>query len=561
VVQALASGLTGLGAAAPILVAAAIGLAASRLVRPLAGLAGRVALERGRLVPGLAAVQLARRSAAGGVVSLAVVSLALIGHAAQAWELSGRDARDRAAGELGAPQVVSVAAPSRPMLLAAVRSVDPKGEWAMAVAREPQTTMGELVAVDTAALPSIMDVAAQLRPAVNDPIAVNGAEIVLDVEVTEAIADMVVTVVLVAPDGTVLTAPITVPADVGRHRVQAPTDKCVPGCRLAWLSFPRSPEELRLRGIAQRGPDRELLGGPAMAAAARWRPSFELETEVTLKPVLVPPADPLSHGPGDGYLSLTYQPADPRAVSRDIRLRPADAPIPLPVVVSGDPSLKHTGTLGQTGLFNTAPRPVEVVWAGRDVPGVPDGGILADLSYADLLSDTLDNAARLEVWLGPAAPADAVARLEKAGLVAMKVESIDRRAQRYRLSGNGLGLILLLAAAILGLIVSVLAMLVLSAGDRRSRADDMRAWLDQGVPPRIVRRVALSGYQMMIIASLPVALAACLVLWWLGAAGGGLALSPVRVLLPVSLAAAVLVAVGWAADHATDRLARKESSA
>jgi hypothetical protein len=65
---------------------------------------------------------------------------------------------------------------------------------------------------------------------------------------------------------------------------------------------------------------------------------------------------------------------------------------------------------------------------------------------------------------------------------------------------------------------------------------------------------------MMIVASLPVAFAACLGLWWLGSAGGDLALSPVRVLLPVLLGAAVLVAAGWAADHATDRLARKESN-
>ena len=119
-----------------------------------------------------------------------------------------------------------------------------------------------------------MDIPARLRPVVNNPITVNGAEIVLDVEVTEAVAEMVVTVVLVAPDGTVVTAPVTVPAQAGRHRVQAPTEKCAQGCRLAWLSFPRSAEELRLRGIAQRGPDREVLDGAAMAAAARWRPSL-----------------------------------------------------------------------------------------------------------------------------------------------------------------------------------------------------------------------------------------------------------------------------------------------
>lgn len=569
-VQALASGFTGLGAAAPILVAAAIGLAASRLVRPLAGLVGRVALERGRLVPGLAAVQLARRSAAGGVVSLAVVCLALIGHAAQAWELSGRDAHDRALKELGAPRVVSVAAMSRPALLAAVRSVDPQGAWAMAVAREPQAGRGELVAVDTVALPSIMDSPAGLRPAANPPgtgnaagtgdgnvsalrpaanapITINGTGVVLDVNVKEAVAAMTVNLVLVAPDGAAVTVPVTIPAEAGRHRIQAPVKNCAPGCRLAWLSFPRSPDELELHGIGQAGPDREVLGGAAIAAAARWRSSFELETEVTLSR-------------GADFLALVYRPSDPRHVSRDIRLRPSDAPIPLPVAVSGDPSTMQTDALGQTGLFSSAPRPLEVVWAGRGIPGVPGGGLLADLNYADLLSDTLDNAARLEVWLGDDAPTDALARLEKTGLVVMNVDSIDLRAQRYLLSGNGLGLILLLAAAILGLIVAVLAMLVLSAGDRRSRAGDMRAWLDQGVPSRSVRRVALSGYRMMIVASLPVAFAACLGLWWLGSAGGGFALSPVRVLLPVLLAAAVLVAAGWAADHATDRLARKESS-
>jgi hypothetical protein len=62
----------------------------------------------------------------------------------------------------------------------------------------------------------------------------------------------------------------------------------------------------------------------------------------------------------------------------------------------------------------------------------------------------------------------------------------------------------------------------------------------------------------MVLASLPVAYAACFGLWWLGSSGGALTVSPTRVLLPIALASIVLVAAGRAADHATERLARKE---
>ncbi len=526
--QSLASGGTGLVAqAAPLLVAAAIGLLAFRLVRPVAKTLGIARIRSGHLASGLAALHLARRPVAAQAVMLVVVCLALTAHAFGAWERTDATAVQRAEAELGAPSVVTVAAPSRPALLAAVGAADPKGEWALAAARERLPRGRALVALDTTRL-SILDqsdLAGMLRPASNESLAVNGSEIALDVTVTEALSELPITVALVGPKGTPVTGVATVAPQVGRreYRIAVPECAVAPGCRLAWLSFFRSPDELRLHGLRQLNPDRELAAGAGMVAPARWRPSFEMEPEVRITGA-------------EGSLRVRYQPADPRMVSRDIRVQVADAPVPLPVAVVGEPAIVHNGQLAGAGIFAFVDRPVTVVRSSPSLPGLPEGGVLADLAYADRLSDTFDNDAQLQVWLGERAPADAVARLEAAGLIPMRTDSVSRRAALYNLGGDALGLRLQLAAAVLAVLLAVFAILVLAGTDRRRRAQELADLLDQGVDARVIRRVERSGF-VVVLAALPAAVLACLVVWWLG--GARPAVVPLGVALLVLIGAAV----------------------
>ena len=107
--------------------------------------------ETGRFVRGTiaAAGYLARRPGLDHVVALAVAGLVIVGASTLAWT-SGVTARhDRAAIELGADRVLTVAPISPARLVADVRSADPTGRYAMAAVVASGTATGRaVVAVD-----------------------------------------------------------------------------------------------------------------------------------------------------------------------------------------------------------------------------------------------------------------------------------------------------------------------------------------------------------------------------------------------------------------------------
>ncbi len=531
----------GVAMAAPILAAASIGLLATRLVRPTAALVGGARLRRGRIVSGLAAIQLARRPGAAQVVALVVVCVALVGHTAAAWDLAARQAGAHAIATLGAQQVLTVAAESRPALLAATHKADPEGTWAMAVSRTYMSHGRIMIAADTSRLPVAAGLGSeglfdQLRPPVNDPVMVQGTGVVLETTLMRQIAPIEVTAVLHDSEGKSVTSTVTMTGEVGDQAVEIPVPACAKGCRLAWFSFERSPDGIVLKGLRQSGPDRVLLTGSAFTAAARWRSSFDLASEVTIIT-------------DSERLFLHYRPVDTRRISRDIRLQVADAPIPLPIAVIGPPELAQTQELTADSLFSGVERPIAVVRAFDSLAGVPGDGVLVDLEYADRLSDSTDNAAELQVWLGTAAPADAVQRLEAAGLVLIHTDSAAALAARERLSGDGLGLRLQLIAAALAVALALLAILVLADTDRRHRLAELIWMREQGLSRRAVRRVAHAGYLGVVVAALPVALVACAVAWWLADAE----LSLAAVGPPLLAATAALAGAAWWADHRVAR--------
>ncbi|GIH08045.1 hypothetical protein Rhe02_61120 [Rhizocola hellebori] len=531
----------GVALAAPILAAVTLGLLATRLVRPTATLLGGARLRRGRLVSGLAAIQLARRPGAAQVVALVVICVALVGLTADAWDRTAREATAQAVAQLGAQQVLTVAAESRPALLAATHKADPEGKWAMAVSRARLGHGRTMIAVDTARLgvASGYDTAQllrQLHPPVNAPIVVQGTGLVLETTLLEAVAPTPVTAVLLGPDGATVTATALIAAQAGDQAVEIPVPACAKGCRLAWFSFERSPDEIQLKGLRQSGPDKVLLTGPAMASAARWRASFDLASEVTITAK-------------DDTVSLRYRPADTRRISRDIRLQVADAPLPLPVAVVGPRELEETQEMSADSLFTGVERPIAVVRTFDSLAGVPADGVLVDLEYTDRIADSVDNAAELQVWLGPAAPDDAIDRLQAAGLVLVRADSVAERAARGRLSGDGLGLRLQLIAAALAVALALLAILVLADTDRRNRVAELVSLREQGLSWHRVRRVAHAGYLGVVVAALPVALVACAVAWWLAKAH----LSLFSVAPPLLATALVMMAAAWWADHRVAR--------
>ncbi|MCW3820462.1 hypothetical protein ONA91_39130 [Micromonospora sp. DR5-3] len=555
----------GLPLLAPALLALVAGILAARLMRSIAAALGARSLHRGRVAVGLAAIQIARRRGADRLVALIVVALALVGFAASAWDARGQAMRDRAAVELGAARVLTVHAVSRPALLSAVRAADPDGRWAMAAARQT-TSDTTLVAVDSPRLAAVAlwpsaagasapaQVAATLRPAANPPVQLTGAALALDVTVREPLSrPLPVTVALTGPRGEPLTGSFEITAEPGRRQYRIEVPACVqpPGCRLGWLSFARSPDRLVLNRIGQLAPERPILEGRALAAAARWRSAIGAEDAVRI------------HGGDEGVVLSYAPPRDAQTVSTDIRLQVADAPLPLPVVAAAPARLADTQELRAAPVF-AGLRRVEVAQALPVLPGVGSDGILADLEYADRLSDQQDNEAELQVWLGADAPADAVARLRAAGLVPLRDEAVVDRAARYRMRGPGLGLLLQLIASILTILLAALAVVVLAATDRPRRAVDLDALRLQGVDRRTVARAVRGCYLALVGVAVPVGALATGLAWVAGQGAlaafvdlpSALAMPGPRlaVVVPAMLgAAALLVGVALLAAHGLAR--------
>lgn len=539
----------GLAILTPLCLATVFGLLLARLVGPAAGLAGPALVKRGRLGRGLSILYLARRPGADRLATLIVIAVALLTHAAISWDAVRVRVADQAATELGADRVLTVQARSRAVLLSAVRAVDPQGQWAMAVARQGSS----LLAVDSTRLANVAhwidgtdpaepaEVAKLLRPKAMDPIVVTGQRLAVHTTVTKPMARSIpVTAMLQGPDGQKVTGELRISPEPGEHVATLDVPACArpPGCRFAWLSFPWSPDDVVITALTQQGPDK-VLADP-IDQIARWRTSFGREAEVTVTAGGDDGAD------GDDGLHLRYRPSGRPPPQVDARIQAADAPVPLPVVVKGEPELMDTRESPTRYLF-TGRRLVEVASALPELPGVAaDSATLVDLEYADRLSDSFDNAARLEVWLNESAPSDVDARLRERGVVTIAQETIAQRTARYRTSGTALGEAMRLGAGAAGVVLTALALLVIAATDRRRRLAELESLRHQGIPVAQARR-AMGGFGIVVACALPIGIVAGLV-----AAGlGGIAGSAATVGIAVVLGAAVLAGAAALAGRRT----------
>ena len=529
----------GLATLTPLGLATVFGLLMARLVGPAAGLAGPALVKRGRLGRGLSLLYLARRPGADRLATLIVIAVALLTHAAISWDAVRVRVAAEAATQLGADRVLTVQAQSRAALLSAVKAVDPQGQWAMAVARQGSS----LVAVDSTRLARVArwsggadpsEIANLLRPKAMDPIVVTGQRLALHTTVTTPMARGIpVTVMLQGPDGGKVGGVLEIAPEAADHVATLDVPACArpPGCRFAWLSFPWSPDEVVITGLTQQGPDR-VLADP-IAQAARWRSTFGRESEIIIT------------AGGDG-LRMVYRPSGRPPPAVDARIQAADAPVPLPVVVKGEPELMDIRESPTRSLF-TGRRLVEVASAHPGLPGLAgDAGTLVDLEYADRLSDTFDNAARLEVWLNNSAPSDVDARLRERGVVTISEETIAGRTARYRTSGSALGEAMRLGAGAAGVVLTALALLVIAATDRRRRLGELESLRHQGIPALEARR-AMGGFGVVVACSVPIGIVAGIVAARLGGVAGSALTVGVAVVLGTTVLAGAAALAGRSA--------------
>lgn len=516
--------LGGLVLLMPVLVALVIGLLVAGLVRPIATALAADQLHRGRVSAAIAGFQLARRPGADRVMAMAIVAIALVGYSASAWNVTSVGSQQQAQLELGAPRVLTVYAASAPELVAAVHRADPDGKWAMAATRSVDNN-GSSIGVDSSRLAAVAlwpqratlsarDAVAAIHPSVAESLVVTGTGLDLDLTVTRTMGQpMHVIARLVGPSGEAISSAVDVAPQAGpaTYRFALPECATEPGCRLAWLSFPRSPADIRLTALTQREPDRTLVSGEAIEAASLWRVALGSESLTTILTGETEGDETGADGhvAKEAFVSLKYSPPVGTAPSTDIRLYVNDGPIPLPVIAARPAPDDETDAT----VDAPAPSEQEEIRTSPVLPGLARSGFLFDLDYATRIDP--DGAATLQVWLGKAAPDDAVERLTSAGLQVLSDDTIASWVAHDESLGSGLAARLQFAASALVVLVVLLGLLVVAATDRRVRASEFAALRTQGVPLAAATRAARWGNVAMILVAAPIGALTAALMWTL----------------------------------------------
>ena len=502
VYQARTGGVdAGVGLVAPALAALAVALLLARLLGRVADRAGAAALRTGRLRFGLTAVQLSRQPGTDRVFALIVVAVALLATAAGGWAGTRSAAEQRSAVELGAERVLTVQAAGRTALLRAVRTADPGGREAMAAVVD-QASDPQVLAVDSARLGAIARWRPEYGPAGALSRAVAAARVpappppvIGDSLTLDAVNDRRTTaslVVMLQNEATGAPVPVTFgPLGRGEHTVTAPVRGCTaaPGCRFVRFQLGRPATmdtALAVRGLRQA--DAVVLGAAELGDITRWRSDISgTGAEVST---------------GAGALTLAMERTDVESAAAGSEAYLVDAPLPLPVVLAGDPPGEWRFTDPTVFSFGNGKTPVRVIGAADVLPVLGGPGILVDLESSRRLSAEADLGGAFQVWLAPDAPRSIVDRLTAAGLTVASDDSVSARSARLARQGPVVAARFVLLAALAGLLIAAAALAVAAAVDRGAQAGQLEALRLQGLDRRSAIAAGYLGLSTVVVAGL-----------------------------------------------------------
>jgi putative ABC transport system permease protein len=333
------------------------------------------------------------------------------------------------------------------------------------------------------------------------------------------------------------------PLSSGRQTVGQDTAACRAGCRLVGLGMGRNDVQssfgatLTVHELRTTEPTAVAIPAAPWAATGAWQAHTPSRTTLS--------------GAADG-LHITFAAQD--GTREESWIAPADGPPTVPVAAT---AALPAGTrlVGLDGL----PTPVEQVARLSGLPRLGRMGAVVDLNVADRISTDAGGVDDEEVWLGPAAPADAAQRLKDQGLVVTGDTALTEIRAGLDDQSGALALTFYLLAAVLVVVLAAGGLRLVTAVDRDRGAADLRALRVQGVPRRLIGRAGLLGYLVVVLAALVVGPLVAAVTWLvaggsLPTAAGDQSLWPaprwpgaVPVLWPWAVTAAILVAVALVA--------------
>ena len=466
-----------LGPGLAVLAAALVGLRGLPIVAAAGASMTRASRHLGTF---LATRQVARRATEHRFAVLLAVATGLAAFAVTATSVVRLNETKRAEVEVGADRVINVQTASGVDLAQAVRRVDPDGRWAMAGAE--WTPVGGTVgvpieAVDTSRLQTIGYYDAALQPLLPllsahsaRPVTVDGDELRVMVSASGSIG--VPTLDATFVDAKLQTNTVTSTAVVkrGTNTVLLPVP-CANGCRLFGLALDRGAGDFHtMRGTwtvsrieVRQGVHWSTVDAQLTTPAA-WRGGpHQTSGQDEIQQSAAGVTDTFVAEAG-GWPSIEL----------------ADLPRPLPVVL-GDNATATPATPPDVNDLSGAPVPLGRVATLPKVPRLLAYGALADLQAARASLPAFDQLSRLQVWLGSAAPPDAVQRLRAAGLVVGRADTVDGHLLALRQQGPALALQLFLFASMACSLLALAATSLALAAAGRRRSFELAALLAVGL--------------------------------------------------------------------------------
>jgi putative ABC transport system permease protein len=513
-----------------------------------------------------------------------IIALCLACFATVAWSVARANRATAAQFQVGARTVVTVAPQPAGTLIQAVERVDPRGRFAMAAigVHTPSTT---LLGVQAQRLPatvswprgisarSLASVVRALQPPTVPAIQLPEATVRVQARTTITAARGDVELGMWVFNGTGGTAIIdlgTLHAGNGTYGGDL-AGVCPSGCQLTGFGIlPVAGHRLPVAGSVQLSIARvwsQLQDGLSRPVSSDLVPDGWRSTATGAR---------VGSGSEHG-LTLTVTDAAIDAVAAATgaltppMASPADHPGVLPAVVTSELESLNAdaqGSVPTQGLDGNTigVRPVVIASSlpriGTDASLI-DLELLANVEVGPNNPDTTD-----EVWLGPRAPADALARLRAAGLAPIDVQRSSSVFKQMQQSAPALADDFLLVATIAALLLATASTLGALGATTRERATELVSLEVSGVPRRVlVRSLGLESVILNLTALCGAgagALAAVIAIPSLPELSSTSS-APLQYGLPapviVAVLLAVIVAVSLAAAAVTAALLRRMSPA
>lgn len=496
----------GVDAAAPALIALAVGLLTARVLGRVAARTGRAALRGGRLRLGLSAVQISRSAGAERLFALVVVGVALFLTAVggQWAERAGRTARSTA--DLGATRVLTVPGTNRTALLDAVRRADPGGREAMAavVGLDDQLRVLE---VDTTRLAAVAAWRGEYGPVTALPTATAAANrpelppitgVRLTLSYRRDGPQPVALTLTLRHEAT--GAPVTVSFGVlgaGPGTAVAAVRGCAeaPGCQIVDWSLTTAPDRngrtrpppdgaaVTVRELRQDAAEPVVLDRSTLADITRWRPGTV--------------GSALDVSAADGALRLVADENTGNLQRVGSQLWAAGTRGPLPVLLAGPAPESWRYSDALLNAYGE-PAPVEVTATVAALPVVGRSGLLVDLDATRRLAGVADAPGQFQVWLAPGASPAILDRLTAAGLTIGTDTTAGQRAERLGGQGPAAVVRFALLAGIAAMLLAAVTVAVGVAAERRSLGDQLNALRRQGLPARVATAAGWAGPAALI---------------------------------------------------------------